>query len=82
MRATGTKVHVNALIIYAHLTYCFYPRNLVTQLQDVINKLMSPQHPQVLSTPDMAPNQEKSDSLDIPDPPQPLDQEDYLDVCY
>src|SRR5712691_11822429 len=80
MRASGTKVCVDMLIIYAHTTYHFSPRNLVSQLQDIINKLMSPQYPQVLSMPDMAPNQEKPDSLDVPDPPQPLDEEDYPDV--
>jgi hypothetical protein len=82
MRATGTKVCADAFIIYAHTTYSFYHRNLVTQLQDVINKLTSPRHPQVLSMSDTAPNQEKSDSLDVPDPPQALDQEDYQYVHY
>jgi hypothetical protein len=72
------------LLIYAHTTHSFSPRNLVTQLQDIINKLTSSQRPQILSTPtpDTAPNQEKSDSLVVPDPPQPLDQEDYPDVYY
>jgi hypothetical protein len=32
--------------------------------------------------PDMAPNPEKTDNLDLPDPLQPLDQEDYPYVQY
>ena len=32
--------------------------------------------------PDMAPNPEKINNLDLPDPPQPLDQEDYPYVQY
>ena len=77
MRATGAKVCVNMLIIYAHITCCFPPRTLVAQLQDVIAKLTLPRHPHVLSMPDTAPNQETSDSLNVPDLPQPLVQGDY-----
>jgi hypothetical protein len=32
--------------------------------------------------PDTSSNQEKSDGLDVPDPPQPLDQEDYPYVSH
>ena len=31
---------------------------------------------------DTAPNQDKPNSLDVPNPPQPLDQNDYPGVCY
>jgi len=66
-----------------HTASCFSPRTLVTQLQDVINRLTSPQHPQVLSIPDTAPNQEKSDGLDVtPDLLQPLEQKDYPHIRY
>jgi hypothetical protein len=64
-------------------TSWFYSRNLTTQLQDVINSLAS-QRPHVLSTHDTAPSpkQENSDSLVVPDQPQPLDEEDYPEVLY
>jgi hypothetical protein len=49
----------------------------------VINRLTSPsQRPHTLSMSDTAPNQEKSDTLTVPDRPQPLDEEDYLGVLY
>jgi hypothetical protein len=47
----------------------------------VINKLTS-QHPHVLSMPDTAPNEEKSDSLVVPDQLRPLDEDDYPEVLY
>jgi len=66
-----------------HTASCFSPRTLITQLQDIINRLTSPQHPQVLSIPDTAPDQEKSDGLDVtPDLPQPLEQKDYPHIHY
>jgi len=82
MRATGTKVCVNLLIVYAHTMYCFSPRNLVAQLQDVITKLTSLRHPQVPSMSDTAPNQDKTDSLDTPGPLLPLNRVDYLYVLF
>jgi len=82
MRATGTKVCVNILIIYAHTTYCFSPRNLVAQLQDVITKLTLSRHHQVPSMHDAAPDQDKSESLDTPDPPEQLDRKDYLYIRF
>ena len=82
MWATGTKVHVNLLIIYVHTIYCFSPRNLVAQLQDIITKLTSLWHPQVPSTSDMAPNQDKTDSLDTSGPLQPLNCVDYPYVLF
>ena len=51
------------------------------QLQGIIDKLTS-RHPQVLSVSDTAPNQEKPDGLHVPDPPQPLDQDDYPYIRY
>ena len=80
MRAKGTKV-LATLIIYAHTTYCLSPRTLVAQLQHVIDKLTSPQQAQA-QVADMAPDQEKPDSLDVPDPLQPLVQEDYPYIRY
>ena len=60
----------------------FYFRNLNAQLQDMINRLTS-QRPPVLSMPDTAAsNQEKPDSLVVPDQPRPLDEEDYPEVLY
>ena len=53
------------------------PRNLVAQLQDVISKLTSHRHPQAPYMPDTAPDQDKPDSLEVPDSLPPLDQEDY-----
>ena len=81
MQVTGTKVCANTLIIYARTTYCFPSRTLISQLQDVINKLTS-QHLKVQPMPDTTSNQEKSDGLDVPDSPQPLDQEDYPYVSH
>jgi len=76
------SVYQHAQHICAY-NYYFSPRTLVTQLQDVINKLTSSQHPQLLSTLDPAPNQEKSDSLKVVlDQPQPLEQENHPHVCY
>jgi hypothetical protein len=74
--------HIRALS--AHISH-FYPRNLVAQLQDVINKLTS-QRPYQMSVPDTAQcahDQEKLDPL-VPDQPglQPLRKEDYPDVPY
>jgi len=82
MQVTGTTVCISILIIYVHTTYCFSPRKLVAQLQDVISKLTSPWHPQVPSMPYTAPNQDKSNTLDTPDLLQLLNQEDYPYVCY
>lgn len=60
----------------------FYFRNLNAQLQDMINRLTS-QRPHVLSMPDTAAsNQEKPDSLVVPNQPRPLDEEDYPEVLY
>ena len=70
------------LIVYVHTIYCFSPRNLVAQLQDVITKLTSLRHPQVPSTSDMAPNQDKTNSLDTPGPLQPLNHVDYPYVLF
>ena len=74
--------YVSICYIYALITLFFSPRNLVTQLQDVINTLSSSRHPQILSKPDMAPNQENSDGLVVPDSPPPLDQANYPDACH
>jgi len=68
---------------YMHIyIYIYSSRYLVIQLQDVINKLASPQHPHMSRMSVHAPSEGKPDALIIPDAPKPLDEEDYPDVQY
>src|SRR6267154_4821572 len=62
--------------------YIYSSKYLVTQLQDIINKLASPQHPHMSRMSVHAPSEGKPDALIIPDAPKPLDEEDYPDVQY
>jgi hypothetical protein len=63
----------------------FSSRNLVIQLQDIINKLMSSQHSHLSSIPlmsDPAPHHRNPKGLVVPNAPEPLDEEDYPAVHY
>ena len=84
MRVAGTKVHhIIIFRIHAHILYTFSSRYLVTQLQDVINKLASSQHPHMLPPLSVSALSEgKPETLVVPGAPDPLDKEDYPDVQY
>lgn len=63
-------------------TYCISSRDIVTWLQDIIDKLASSQR-QTTPTPISAPSEEKNpDTLIIPDVPKPLDEDDYPNVLF
>ena len=68
--------------IYAHIFIFFSYRNLVTQLQDVINKLASSQHLQMPPTSIPVTTEGKPEGLVVPDAPESLDEDDYPDVRY
>ncbi|KAI0281565.1 hypothetical protein BC826DRAFT_1111260 [Russula brevipes] len=57
-------------------------RNLVTQLQDVINKLTSSQNHQMSRMSTRAPSNGRPEVLVVPDAPEPLGEEEYPDVPY
>jgi len=71
-------MHLNANL--SAYTLISTTRNIVTRLQDVINKLVTyrPMH----TTSDAAPRDGKLDTLIIPDAPETLQEDDYPDVPY
>jgi hypothetical protein len=83
MRVAGPEVRgIIIFSIYAHMFDRFSSRNLVAQLQDVINKLTSSQHPHMPPMSVPAPSKGKPEALVVPDAPEPLEEEDYPDVQY
>lgn len=82
MRVAGTEVRGITISIYAHIFIFFSYRNLVTQLQDVINKLASSQHLQMPPTSIPVTTEGKPEGLVVPDAPESLDEDDYPDVRY
>src|SRR6266576_7168859 len=64
------------------ILYIFSSRYLVTQLQNVINKLASSQHPHMPSMSVSALSEGKPEAFVVPGAPDPLDKEDYPDVQY
>jgi hypothetical protein len=67
--------------IHAYI-YSISSRNLVTQLQDVINKLASSQNPQMSQMSIRPPSEGRPEALVIPNTPEPLDEDEYPDVPY
>jgi len=84
MWVAGTKVcHIIIFHIHAHILYTFSSRYSVTQLQDVINKLASSQHPRMpLLLSVSALGKGKPETLVVSGAPDPLDEENYPDVQY
>jgi hypothetical protein len=73
---------VRGIIFFSIYEHIFSFRNLVIQLQDVINKLASSHHPHMPPTSVHTPSKENPEALVVPEASEPLDEEDYPDVRY
>lgn len=73
---------VISYLVYTRIYLFFSFRNLVTQLQDVINKLTSSQNHQMSRMSTRAPSNGRPEVLVVPDAPEPLGEEEYPDVPY
>src|SRR5712691_3435001 len=70
------------LSIYVSFICCLTSRNLVTQLQDVINKLTSSQHHQMQPMSIHPLSEGNPKAFVIPEAPGPEDEDNYPDVQY
>ena len=74
-----SPIHCQHICTYI---YSFPFRNIISQLQDIIDKLMLSQHTRMPPTSNFFPSEGKPEDLVVPNAPQPLDEENYPDMRY